>query len=161
AVQVTRVTGQVFLRTKLRRIHVNAHHDFAGLADSPPRHAHEAQVTFVQIAHRGHKANARAAPLPLSGLPLHRGDRGDDSHGGKVSEAGRPINLNCVKAMVERRSMAPENRPPTPPDVRMRTHYLRNVLRLTKKSHGWIWRRYSHNRNATTAVPSPRGRRAG
>jgi hypothetical protein len=92
ALQIARVSGKILLRSELRRVHVNAHDNLAGLPDAFPRLMDKTQVAGVQIAHRRHKADAFARALPFFGKLLHRGDVGDDSHTGKVSVETRPIN---------------------------------------------------------------------
>ena len=69
--QVARVFAEIFLRPELRRIDVDTHDDAALRPDELPRAADEAEVAFVQIAHRRDKADAPAFALPLPRQPLH------------------------------------------------------------------------------------------
>jgi hypothetical protein len=78
ALQVARIAGEILVWPELRRVHEQARrHAIVVRAGA----AHEREVAFVQVAHRGHQTHAvgrGAAPPP------HLGDRLDGFHHGPI-----------------------------------------------------------------------------
>ena len=78
---VTRIPVEIFLRTELRRIHVNTHHR-RGITGARP--AHQRGMASVQRTHRRHQREPATRPFESRRRCLHLGDVTNDFHAGKL-----------------------------------------------------------------------------
>ena len=77
AVQVAGVATEVLLGPELQRVDENAQHHAVGQL---PGAVHEAQVPFMEEAHRGDEPDAAAARFLRAGPGAHGGQAGDFLH---------------------------------------------------------------------------------